>query len=111
VTIVTAREPYRAFVTVVRALFPDALRPSSLARGTAASGAFVDPTARLEPGVSLDSGAVIGARAEIGTGTAIGPHAVIGADVRIGRNCSIGAHVTLTHALVGDRVIIHPGAR
>ncbi len=31
--------------------------------------------------------------------------------MRIGRDCSIGAHVSLIHALIGDRVIIHPGCR
>ena len=46
-----------------------------------------------------------------GAGTVIGPTAVIGPDVRIGRNCAIGAGTTITHALIGDRVIIHPGAR
>ena len=41
----------------------------------------------------------------------IAPGAVIGPDVRIGRDCVIGASATLAHALIGDRVIIHPGAR
>jgi UDP-3-O-[3-hydroxymyristoyl] glucosamine N-acyltransferase len=111
VTVLIAREPYRAFVTVAHALYPDTLRPSMLASGKAAAGAFVDPTARLEPGVAVDPGAAIGPRAEIGAGTSIGANVVIGADVRIGRNCTIGAGATLTHALVGDRVIVHPGAR
>jgi UDP-3-O-[3-hydroxymyristoyl] glucosamine N-acyltransferase len=31
--------------------------------------------------------------------------------VSIGRDCAIGAGVTIQHALIGDRVIIHPGAR
>jgi UDP-3-O-[3-hydroxymyristoyl] glucosamine N-acyltransferase len=37
--------------------------------------------------------------------------AVIGPEVRIGRDCAIGANATITHALIGDRVIVHPGAR
>jgi UDP-3-O-[3-hydroxymyristoyl] glucosamine N-acyltransferase len=107
-----AREPYRAFVAVARMLFPDALRPSSLfAAETIAPGAFVHPSARLESGATVDPTAVVGPRAEIGTGSVIGPGAVIGPDVRIGRNCSIGAGVTLTHALLGDQVIVHAGCR
>ncbi|HZP77116.1 MAG TPA: UDP-3-O-(3-hydroxymyristoyl)glucosamine N-acyltransferase [Pseudolabrys sp.] len=104
------REPYRAFVAVSRAMFPAALRPSSLfeAEGTSA-GAFVHPTARLESGVIVDPGAVVGPRAEIGAGTVIAATCVVGADVRIGRNCAIGSGVTLANALVGDCVIIHPG--
>jgi UDP-3-O-[3-hydroxymyristoyl] glucosamine N-acyltransferase len=104
------REPYRALVEVARALFPDALRPSSLfdAAGIL-PGAHVHPSARLENGVTVDPGAVIGARAEIGGGTVIGAGAVIATGVRIGRDCSIGANASIMHALIGDRVIIHPG--
>jgi UDP-3-O-[3-hydroxymyristoyl] glucosamine N-acyltransferase len=112
VTVLLVREPYRAFVTVARALFADAMRPSSLfdAKGVA-SGAHVHPSARVENGVTIDPGAVIGPGAEIGAGTVIAATAVVGPQVRIGRDCTIGAAATITHALVGDRVIIHPGCR
>ena len=106
------RNPYRAFIAVAQALFPDAMRPSSLyAVEAIAPGANVHPTARLESGVTVDPGVVIGPRAEIGAGTIIGPTAVIGPDVRIGRDGVIGAGATITHALIGDRVVIHPGCR
>jgi UDP-3-O-[3-hydroxymyristoyl] glucosamine N-acyltransferase len=105
-------QPYRAFVLVARKLFPDALRPSSLFEAKAvAPGAFVHDSARLEHGVTVDPGAVIGPRAEIGAGTRIAAGAVIGPDVRIGRDCSIGAVASVMHALIGDRVTIHPGCR
>lgn len=104
--------PQRAMAKVMAALFPGAERPASLfaARGVSPS-ALVHPLARLEENVTADPGAVIGPGAEIGTGTVIGPHAVIGPDVRIGRDCSIGAGASVICALVGDRVIVHPGAR
>jgi len=107
-----AKQPYGAFVTVARAMFPDALRPSSLfaAQGVG-PGAFVHASARLESGVIIDPGAMIGPGAEIGAGTAIGANAVIGPQVRIGRQCAVGPGASVTHALIGDRVIIHPGAR
>jgi UDP-3-O-[3-hydroxymyristoyl] glucosamine N-acyltransferase len=110
--LVLTREPYRNFVTVTRRLFPGALRPSSLFEAEGITpGASVHPKARLEDGVTVEPGAVIGPRAEIGTGTLVGAGAVIGADVRIGRDCNIGAHCSITHALIGDRVILHPGCR
>ena len=68
-------------------------------------------TAHLENDVTVDPGAVIGPNAEIGCGTVIGANAVIGASVRIGRDCAIGASVVLANALIGDRVIIHPGCK
>jgi UDP-3-O-[3-hydroxymyristoyl] glucosamine N-acyltransferase len=111
-TVLVAREPYRAFVTVARTLFPEALRPSAMSEVSGrAAGAMVDPAARLEVDVTVDAGAVIGPRAEIGSGTVIGANAVIGPGVRIGRDCVIGAGATLFHALLGDRVILHPGVR
>ncbi len=105
-------EPYRAFVAVARALFPSALRPSSLFGASAgAAGAYVHASARIEAGVTLDPLAVIGPGAEIGAGTLIAAGAVIGPGVAIGRDCAIGAGATVQNALIGDRVIIHPGAR
>jgi UDP-3-O-[3-hydroxymyristoyl] glucosamine N-acyltransferase len=105
-------DPRRAMTIAASALFPEALRPGSLFRNSGVSpSAVVHPDARLEPGVTVDPGAVIGPGAEIGSGTVIGPQAVIGPDVRIGRGCCIGAQVSLVCALIGDRVIIHPGAR
>jgi UDP-3-O-[3-hydroxymyristoyl] glucosamine N-acyltransferase len=115
VTPLVVREPYRAFVQVARALFPHALRPSSLYEaGEVAgvhAGAHVHANARLEDGVTVDPGAVIGPRAEIGAGSVIAANAVIGPEVRIGRVCSIGAGAAITNALIGDRVIIHPGCK
>jgi UDP-3-O-[3-hydroxymyristoyl] glucosamine N-acyltransferase len=57
------------------------------------------------------AGAVIGARAEIGARCRIGPNAVIGAGVVIGDDTTIGPNASLTHCLVGARVLIYPGAR
>ena len=110
--ILVTPEPYRAFVTVARALFPSSLRPSSLFGTTGRAGAAqVHPSARIEAGVTIDPMAVIGPGTEIGAGTLIAAGAVIGPNVAIGRDCAIGAGVTVQHALLGDRVIIHPGAR
>jgi UDP-3-O-[3-hydroxymyristoyl] glucosamine N-acyltransferase len=107
-----AKEPYRAFVAAASVLYADALRPASLFGAEAiAPGAHVSAQALLEPGVRVDPAAVVGPGAEIGTGSIIGAGAAIGPGVRIGRNCSVGAGATVTHALIGDRVIIHPGCR
>lgn len=109
--VLTVREPYRAFVAVARELFPQALRPSSLSQAGGFAGSHVDASARMEDGVSIDPGAVIGPGVEIGSGSIVGANAVISAGVRIGRDCSIGAGTIITDALIGDRVIIHPGCK
>ena len=71
----------------------------------------ISPLARIGQGVTLAPGVTIGAGAEIGDGTRIGPATVIGPGVAIGRHCEVGAHVSISHAYVGDRAIILPGAR
>jgi UDP-3-O-[3-hydroxymyristoyl] glucosamine N-acyltransferase len=104
--------PYHAFAKVMERCFPSALRPESVfASQGVAPGAVVHATAVLEAGVTVDPGAVIGPGAEIGAGTVVASHAVIGPQVRIGRNCSIGAGSTIQASLIGNRVIVHPGAR
>jgi UDP-3-O-[3-hydroxymyristoyl] glucosamine N-acyltransferase len=70
----------------------------------------ISADARIGPGVELAPGVVIGPGAEIGEGSQLGPGAVIGPGVAIGRNCEIGANVTISHAYIGDRVAILPGA-
>jgi UDP-3-O-[3-hydroxymyristoyl] glucosamine N-acyltransferase len=104
--------PSRGIALAMRRLFPLAIRPKSLF-GTAGinPGASIHPEARLEQDVIADPGVVIGPRAEIGSGSIVGANSVIGSDVRIGRDCLIGPQATITHALIGDRVILHPGVR
>ena len=41
----------------------------------------------------------------------IGANAVIGKSVRIGGGCAIGPNCSILHAMIGDRVIVHPGCR
>ncbi|MFC7051281.1 hypothetical protein ACFQI3_01095 [Hansschlegelia quercus] len=86
-------------------------RPQAVFGSGVAPGAVVHPDARLEQDVTVDPGAVIGPRAEIGRGAVICANAVVGPDVRLGRGSAVGAGATLVNALIGDRVVIHQGAR
>ena len=72
VAVLRVREPYRAFITVARKLFPSMLRPTSVFATTGiAPGATIHPSARLEAEVTVDPGVVIGPQAEVGSGTLI----------------------------------------
>ncbi len=99
-------DPYRAYARIAWAFHP-APRPEP---GIAPS-AHIDPTARLGADCRVDPGAVIGARVEIGPGCHVGAHAVIGDAVEIGAESRIGAQCTLQCCVIGERVILHPGAR
>jgi UDP-3-O-[3-hydroxymyristoyl] glucosamine N-acyltransferase len=105
-------QPYHAYAEILARLYPAAARPgSSFGASGVSPGSFVHPTARREHGVVVDPGAVIGPGAEIGSGTVVGAGAAIGPQVRIGRDCSMAAGASIANALIGNRVIIHPGAR
>lgn len=99
-------EPYAAWARVCALFYP--LPP---VRAGIHPAAVVDAAAIIHPTAEIGPLAVIGARAEIGPRCRIGAHAVIGEGVVMGADCRIGAHVTLTHAILGDRVAIYPGAR
>jgi UDP-3-O-[3-hydroxymyristoyl] glucosamine N-acyltransferase len=101
------KQPYHGFARALALFYPSALQPMVTAPGAPA----IDPTANIEDGVLIEPGVIIGREAQIGRGTRIAAGAVIGARVTIGRNCYIGALSTITHALIGDKVIIHSGVR
>jgi len=105
IAIVTS-EPYAAWARVA-ALFYPAPPPSPGIHRSAfvADGALIDPSAEIGPLCVIEAGA------EIGPGCWIGPCAAIGRGVIVGRDCRIGAHVSLSHALLGARVYVYPGAR
>lgn len=73
--------------------------------------AVIDPSAEVDAGAEIGANAVIGARAVIGAGTSIGPLVYIGPGVIIGADCRIHAQATISHAILGNRVTIYPGAR
>ena len=103
---IIAAEPYVAWARVA-ALFhpiPPAL-PGVHPTAIVSASAEVDTSAEIGPLV------VIGERAQIGPRCRLGPAAVIGDGVALGADCRIGAHVSISHALLGDRVTIYPGAR
>lgn len=107
-----SENPQASFAVAALRLYPEAAQPKAFTReGGVSEKASVEADAELEEGVIVEPFAVIGSRVRIGTGTRIGPGAVIGPGTQIGRNCVISASVCLQHALVGNNVIVHPGAR
>jgi UDP-3-O-[3-hydroxymyristoyl] glucosamine N-acyltransferase len=103
---IVAAEPYVAWARVAALFHP--LPP--IAPGIHPS-AVVTGDAKIAPSAEIGPLAVIGANAEIGSRCRIGALAVIGEGVILGADCRVGAHVSISHALVGDRVTIYPGAR
>lgn len=94
-----------AFAALASAFYPDSGLP--LWNQTA----HIDPTAKIGKGVILAPGVVIGPNAEIGDNTRIGPNAVIARGVTVGRNSEIGSNTSISHAHLGDGVLILSGAQ
>ena len=95
-----------AFAAVAAMFYPEHSQPVWPAGAPA-----ISHQARIGRNVTLAAGVSVGSGAEIGEGTRIGPGTAIGPGVAIGRNCEIGANVSISHAFIGDRVIILPGAQ
>lgn len=102
-----SRSPYRAFAQALHLFYPDAM----WSKVGGDSRHPVAPSARIEEGAVIEPGAVIGPEATIGRGSRIAAGAVVGYRVAVGRDTFIGPNATVIHALIGDRVIIHPGVR
>jgi UDP-3-O-[3-hydroxymyristoyl] glucosamine N-acyltransferase len=98
--------PASGFALAAHRFYPMAGRDIGPSAGTP-----IDPSAKLGRDVAIEAGVVIGPGAEVGDSTRIAANAVVGRGVCIGRQCFIGPGVTVTHALVGDRVTLHAGVR
>lgn len=104
----TAVDPYQAFARTLTLFYADALR-SKAARPAIERSALVDPTAEIATNVVVEPGAIVGREAIIGAGTVIAAGAVVGYRVVVGANSYIGPNCTVTHAIIGNNVIIHSG--
>ena len=105
VPIVTT-EPYAAWARVAALFYPTppvypGIHPSAFI----AEGARIDPSAEVGAFVLVEAGAEIGAHCRIG------PYTFVGSGVVLGPVCRIGAHASLSHAILGARVYVYPGAR
>lgn len=103
---IRSADPYASWARVAALFHPSypaspGIHPSSVV----AESARVDPSTEIGPLCVIESGAIIGPCCRIG------PCAVIGSGVVVGRDSRIGANATVSHALVGERVYVYPGAR
>ena len=102
--LLVTEEPYYAYALAAQYFYPQ----PEVTPGIAPT-AQIARSASIGQGVRIDSGAVIGERVKLGTGCWIGANSVIADGVEIGDNTRIGALCTVSHALLGSRVILHRG--
>jgi len=103
--LVTA-QPYLGWAQVAAAFYPpEATRPGIHPTAVVDPGAELDPSCEVGPYAVIGAGAALGARVRVASHALVGPGVVVGADSRI------GPHVSVSHAMLGARVTLHPGAR
>ncbi len=73
--------------------------------------ALVDPAATVDASAEVGPFSCIEAGASIGPRSRVGPYASIGPGVVIGADCRVGVHTSISHAILADRVVLHPGVR
>jgi len=97
-------DPYSAYALTAQRFYPEPAVTAGIApQAVIAKSAVVGKGARIDPG------AVIGEHVRIGSGCWIGANTVIDDNVEIGDNCRIGALCTISHAIMGKRVLLHRG--
>lgn len=107
----TTAHPLWAFALAMQLFYADAACPSAALSRVDSGYPLVHPTAQIEEGVVIESGAVVARESRIGHGSIIAAGALVGYRVWIGRGCYVGPGASVTHAIVGDRVILRAGVR
>src|SRR5438874_5291005 len=104
--LLVAPNPYKAFARAAQAFYPlKAVAPRR------APSAVIDPAATVPSDCDIADNVVIEAGARLGARCQIGPNTVIGVGVEIAEECRVGANVTLSHCVIGARVVLHTGVR
>jgi UDP-3-O-[3-hydroxymyristoyl] glucosamine N-acyltransferase len=113
IALLVSDQPYRSYALAAQCFYPKSCRPLGTFGHTAGlnAGAHVHPTAKIGDGVTIEPGAVVSAECEIGAGAVISSNAVVTKGSTVGRESYIGPGATVSHAHIGDRVIIHSGVR
>lgn len=99
-----SENPYLAFAQAAAHFYP-----MPALSGEISPKAHIDATAVIGEGSEIAPGAYIARHVIIGANCMIAPNAVIAEGVTIGDNSRIGANSSISHAVIGQRVIIHSG--
>jgi UDP-3-O-[3-hydroxymyristoyl] glucosamine N-acyltransferase len=104
--LLVSQAPYRAYALAAQAFYPPLpVEPRRAPSAAIDATALVPDDCEIGPHVVIESGVRLGRRCRVSANT------VIATGVEIGEDCRIGANATLSHCLIGSRVVLHPGVR
>jgi UDP-3-O-[3-hydroxymyristoyl] glucosamine N-acyltransferase len=98
--------PYKAYAIAASLFYPKEYSTNNIS-----PNAIIAETAKIGANCQIGNFAVIEDGVEIGENSIIDHNVVIKKNVTIGKNAFIASNVTISHAIIGDNVIIHPGCR
>jgi UDP-3-O-[3-hydroxymyristoyl] glucosamine N-acyltransferase len=101
-----SNNPYKAYALTGMAFYPQIKSKAVIAKS-----ATIDAGAVIGENTNIQDNVVIGANVKIGKNSHIGANTVIAKGVVIGDDAYISSNVTISHAIIGKGVLIHPGAR
>lgn len=106
VALLLSQKPYRAYGQVAGFFYPHSKKTGGISPQAA-----IHSTAKIGKNCYIGPFAVIEENVQIGDGCEIGANSFIEAGVEIGQECRVASNVTISHALLGKRISIKPGAR
>jgi UDP-3-O-[3-hydroxymyristoyl] glucosamine N-acyltransferase len=104
--ILLSDNPYASYAKIATEFYP--LRNGN---GKVSDRAHICDSASIGKNCTIEAGAFIGENARIGDNCFIASSAYINNNVKLGNNCIIQHAVTISHSILGDNVILHPGVR
>ncbi len=105
VALLVTPAPYLAFSKALEFFYPPECPEPHISKQ-----AWIDPSARLEKGVTVFPFAYVGKNAVVGARTVLNPFACVGEGVIIGEDCRLYPNVSVCdRCILGDRVILHSG--
>jgi len=97
--------PYAALAKIISLFHPASTQSPGVRKG-----AWVDPTAVVDPAASVLDGVFISRGVKIGSRSILFPGVFIGENTVIGENCVIHPQVTIReNSIIGNRVVLQPG--
>ncbi len=100
------KNPYKAYALITQAFYPEEKMQDFIA-----PTAYIAPSAVLGKHCQIEHGAYIGDNVRIGVRCKIGVNTFIGEGVVVGDDCLIDNNVSISHAIMGNKVRVYPGAR
>ena len=105
-TVLLHNNPYKAYAIIANRFYGEKNHT-----GHISTNAAIASSASIGINCSIGNFVVIEDGVHIGDNSVIDHNSVIKKNSVIGTNCKIASNVTISHSIIGNNVIIHPGAR